>query len=145
MKRILLAHDGSAVAAGVVEAAVALAAAYGAKIRLVRAVARPAETPIMPIPGTALPIAPVDLERIVAEARASLGEVAKSIPAAQSDGVSIEIGPPWRVVLAAAQSYGADLIVIGAHAHGALRRAIGTTAARIVEHATTPVLVVRGR
>jgi nucleotide-binding universal stress UspA family protein len=42
-----------------------------------------------------------------------------------------------------ARAIGADLIVIGSHGYGGLDRVLGTTAARVVNHADRSVLVVR--
>ena len=42
-----------------------------------------------------------------------------------------------------AEKQHADLIVIGAQGYGILDRIMGTTAAKVVNHADRPVLVVR--
>ena len=133
MKRILVAHDGSLFSPAVLEEATALATGWGAKIRLVRAVSIPA------VPAFNNRV----VDAIVEMATSSLRTAAKAIPPALRDGLSLDVGEPCRVVLAAARAYEADLIVIGAHAHGTFRQVLGTSAARIVQHARAPVFVVR--
>jgi nucleotide-binding universal stress UspA family protein len=133
MKRIVVAHDGSPLSHAVLEEAIALATAWEAKIRLLRAVSIPA------VPPSTNRV----LDAIVEAATSSLRTAAKAIPPALRDGLSLDVGVPCRVALAAARTYEADLIVIGAHGHGTSRQFLGNTAARIVEHATVPVLVVR--
>lgn len=56
----------------------------------------------------------------------------------------VETGTAWREILRVAEETYADLMVMGAHVHGALgRRFLGSTANQIVRHALCPVLVVR--
>jgi nucleotide-binding universal stress UspA family protein len=46
-------------------------------------------------------------------------------------------------VCGAAKALDADLIVVGSHGYGTVDRLLGTTAAKIVNHAECSVLVVR--
>ncbi len=50
---------------------------------------------------------------------------------------------PWDGICRAAREHDADMIVIGSHGYGALDRLLGTTAAKVVNHADRNVLVVR--
>ena len=59
------------------------------------------------------------------------------------DGIEVRVGVPWNSICAEATSLGVDLIVIGSHGYGALDRLLGTTAAKVVNHADRSVLVVR--
>lgn len=53
-------------------------------------------------------------------------------------------GSPQRVIVEKAQSWGADLIVIGSHGYGFWSRAlIGSVSSSVVHHAPCSVLVVR--
>lgn len=53
-------------------------------------------------------------------------------------------GRPADVILKEAERINADLIVMGSHAHTAVGEILlGTTAHRVVQHATVPVLLVR--
>jgi nucleotide-binding universal stress UspA family protein len=59
-------------------------------------------------------------------------------------GTTVAPGSPHRVLLDTAREVGAELIVVGAsETGGALDRALGSTADRMVRNATWPVLVVR--
>jgi nucleotide-binding universal stress UspA family protein len=56
----------------------------------------------------------------------------------------VETGTAWREILRVAEESRAELIVLGAHVHGALGRLfLGSTANQVVRHAPCPVLVVR--
>jgi nucleotide-binding universal stress UspA family protein len=56
----------------------------------------------------------------------------------------VETGTAWREILRVAGETEADLIVVGAHSHGALGRLfLGSTADQVVRHAACPVLIVR--
>lgn len=64
------------------------------------------------------------------------------------EGLTVETvareGDPAMVIVEEAQSRGADLIAMGTHGHGALRHLLlGSTAERVVQHATCPVMTVR--
>ena len=50
---------------------------------------------------------------------------------------------PWQGICEAARRVGADLIVIGSHGYGGLDRLLGTTAAKVVNHARVSVMVVK--
>jgi nucleotide-binding universal stress UspA family protein len=57
--------------------------------------------------------------------------------------VEVRSGPPAATILAAAEEKGADLIIIASHHPGLQDYLLGSTAARVVRHATCSVLVVR--
>jgi nucleotide-binding universal stress UspA family protein len=55
-------------------------------------------------------------------------------------------GDPGEVIVDAARSEGADLIVLGTHGrHGVGRTVFGSVSDHVVRHAPCPVVVVRGR
>jgi nucleotide-binding universal stress UspA family protein len=140
MKKILVAVDGSPVQTRVLDRAVELAQATSARIVLFRAVGAPTE-----LPPDALAVSPDQLPQIlVRRAEANLEELAKKIPAPLREGVCVEVGTPWRSIVAAAEREHADLIVIGSHGYGGIDRLLGTTAAKVVDHAKCSVLVARG-
>ncbi len=124
---ILVAVDGSARAPGVLEHAQAIAERFGASI--------PAEA--WTLSGDQLTSVLID------SAHADLDKLATTIPEAHRGSVLCELGKPAIVIENAAEKIGADLVVIGSHGYGALDRVLGTTAARVVNHATRPTLVVR--
>ena len=56
----------------------------------------------------------------------------------------VEVGTAWREILRAAKETEADLIVMGAHAHGPVGRVFfGSTSSHVVRQASCPVVVVR--
>jgi nucleotide-binding universal stress UspA family protein len=56
-----------------------------------------------------------------------------------------EIGSPARVILDAAQSAGADLVVVGDRGHSRVTEAIlGSVSHRVLSHASRPTLIVKG-
>lgn len=137
MQKILAAVDGTETAKLVVERAVTLARATGAKLRLFRAVTL---APAPPPPGAYVPM---QTETLVEAAEAWLRGLMEHVPQDMRDGAFIELGSPAEAVCAMARAYGADMVVIGAHRYGVLARVLGTTAARIVNRIDRPVLVVR--
>jgi len=59
-------------------------------------------------------------------------------------GAKIRQGVPSQQILAAAQEYGADLIVMGTHGRrGLARTLLGSVAEKVVRHSSVPVLTVR--
>ena len=132
MKRILVALDTSAASISILRAAVRLARAIDAKIHLFRVIEGAAESNS---PNKVL----------VAQAEADLDRLGREDPSGIVLGCHATMSEtPWRAICDAAQAEAADLIVIGAHEHGAIARALGTNAANIVNHAYCSVLVVRG-
>jgi len=76
-------------------------------------------------------------ERAVAKLKRALG------PDANVKGEAIP-GPPRGVILDEAQTWGADLIVVGSHGYGALERfLLGSVSQSVVAHAKCSVEVVR--
>jgi len=76
-------------------------------------------------------------------ARQHLEQLAQTLPPAIVDRTQVEIGVPWRAVCDTAAADQCDLIVVGSHGYGGIDRLVGTTAAKIVNHAHCSVLVAR--
>ena len=55
----------------------------------------------------------------------------------------MHVGIPWDTICSVAKEEDVDLIVIGSHGYDILDRIVGTTAAKVVNHADRSVLVVR--
>lgn len=98
-----------------------------------------------------LPVAFLDYvaEDFDAQARKGLEQeivaVAKSIDyAPERISTTVQFGPVYQTVLADADAWGADLIVLCSHRPGMDRFLIGSTASAIVRHAKCSVWVVRG-
>lgn len=140
MKRILCAVDSSPNAPKVLNAAVELATRTGAKIVLFRAVGIPPELPLDLYLGSEANMS----ELLVAQAQKDLTAYATRIPSAVLETTAVEIGVPWDAICRAAKNLNADLVLIGSHGYGGIDRLLGTTAAKVVNHAERSVLVVRG-
>ncbi len=141
MKRILVGLDASKRAPAVLQAAVELAGKTGAKLVLLRAVGVPVELPV-----EAYRLSPASLAEVLQqEAARGLEDLAKLAPAGMIEASRVGVGTAWQVVCDAAKELDADLILIGSHGFGVLDRVIGTTAARVVNHADRSVLVVRSK
>lgn len=139
MKRILVALDSSARARHVLGEAIDLAKRTGAKLKLLRAVALPADLPasVWATPSKDL------VDELLVTARRDLDDLASGVPPEALDGVIVQVGVPWDTVCAAARELDVDLVMIGSHGYGLVDRLVGTTAAKIVNHADRSVLVVR--
>ena len=75
--------------------------------------------------------------------------LADLITRATAAGVTVHsvrsLGDPVDVIVSTARDHDADLIVVGSHGRTGIRRfLLGSTAERIVSHASTSVLVARG-
>jgi nucleotide-binding universal stress UspA family protein len=139
MKKMLVGLDGSSREQGVLSAAVALARKTGATIVLCRSVGVPHD-----LPPESYAIAPQDLPKVLEKvARAGLERLAQDVPGDLLGGIRVLIGTPWQSLERVAQEEDVDLIVIGSHGYSALDRVLGTTAAKVVNHADRAVLVVR--
>jgi universal stress protein F len=139
MHRILVGLDASPRAKSVLDAALDLARRTGSKLVLLRAVGIPVE-----IPQEAYALPPASLEDLLRqEALRYLENEAARVPAELLGGTKIAIGTPWQAICDAAKEENVDLILIGSHGYQGLDRLIGTTAAKVVNHADRSVLVVR--
>ncbi len=139
MRRILVALDASPRAKGVLRTALQLCRATGGKLILLRAVGIPIE---LPIQAYSLPPGSLS-ELLVNDAERGLGELASEIPPELLGGVRVKLGTPWQSICQAAREEEVDLVVIGSHGYGIIDRVLGTTAAKVVNHADRSVLVVR--
>lgn len=138
-RSVLVCLDTSPRAPGVLAAAVDLAPRLDAKLILFRAVGVPRE-----IPEEAVSHAPDDLGGILMTyARRDLQARARQIPPGLVLKVTVKIGVAWEAICADAKDERVDLIVIGSHGFSGLDRVLGTTAARIVNHADRSVFVSR--
>lgn len=136
---ILAALDASDLAPLVLGAAIDMARSEEARLRLVHVVPVPHQLP----PGL-LVRGPASVTEYFEDAgRARLEEYAKAVPNELLEGIDLRMGTAWREICAVAQLTNADLIVLGAHRHGAMDRMLGTTAARVVNHAARSVLIIR--
>ena len=139
MERILVGLDGSPRAKDVLETAINLARKVGGKLVLFRGVGIPIE-----LPSDAYSMPPADLGGLLEnQAKSYLDSIGVTVPPELISEVRVGIGTPWKAVCTAADEVKADLIVIGSHGYEGLDRLLGTTAAKVVNHAHCSVLVVR--
>jgi universal stress protein F len=139
MKRILVGLDGSDHERVVLAQARALAAKLDARLILFRAVSLP-----ISLPSESLAVSPVELDHLLVDgARRQLDALARELPEGLVERVQVEVGVPWRAICDAAKSDACDLVIVGSHGYGGIDRLIGTTAAKIVNHACCSVLIAR--
>ena len=140
MGLLLVALDASPLADVVLAGAIAIAGRLGGRLLLMRAVALPVEVP------TALFTLPADsaLSALTAQARHDLDELAKRVPEELLAGVQVRVGgASWQAICDGAKEENVAMIIVGSHGHGGLQRLLGTTAAKVVNHADRSVLVIR--
>lgn len=138
MKNILVGLDGSATAPHVLAEAIALARVQNAKLTLVRVVSVPSEVPFEFQPNL------INFEKaLIDHANADIAQHAASVPNDMLASCSVEVATPWDGICRKAKELDAAYIVIGSHRYGGLDRLLGTTAAKVVNHAHCSVLVVR--
>jgi len=144
---VLLAFDGSDIARDAITRAVAL---LGREQRyLALSVVPPAFVP-------ATPLTPMDTHPTLSDPELEEQVENEEEAAAQRDlaalvsGLGIEaethvvVGEPGPTICDAATDLGAELLVIGSHGHGWLRRVfLGSCSQHVLHHAPCPVLVVR--
>ena len=144
-KHILLATDGSAACDQATRTAIGLARTHGAKLTALYVVD--------PYPYLGIGQAnPLGFQAYVAAAHSHAGKALARAAELCDDGGS-PIAMETRIVEEATSSHGiaqtavdekADLIVIGSHGHGALRKLmLGSVTNKVLVEATVPVLVVR--
>lgn len=139
MRRILVCLDGSTRSPDVLTAAVGAARADGAKLVLLRSVGMPPDVPQDFWKTTDEPL----LDVLTRRAKTYLDECATSVPRELLERCEAVVGVPWQAICDTATRVEADLIVIGSHGYGGLDRLLGTTAAKVVNHAPCSVLVAR--
>ena len=139
MERILVAIDGSPRARTVLDTAARIAHGMGAKLVLFHAVGIPHE-----VPKEAYSMSPDALAELLDKVgKQYLEQMASLLPPGMVVETIVEDGAGWRAICAAADHHAVDLIVIGSHGYSGVDRLLGTTAAKVVNHATRSVLVVR--
>jgi len=139
MKLILVGLDGSKRALVVLTTAMRIARAQGAKLILLRGVGLPPDVPQDFWKATDEPL----LDALRRHALEYLAEQAKAVPTELLDRTEVTVGVPWQAICETAKRDQADLIVVGSHGYAGLDHLLGTTAAKVVNHAPCSVLVVR--
>ncbi len=138
--RVLVAVDTSPRAPGVLSAARELAGRFGARLHVYQAVYIPPDIPAAAHTGGSG--TDRELERL---AERKLAALVGDAPGTVIEPLEFGVGQPWRAILAAAERIQADLIVVGSHGYGGMDHVIGTTSAKVVNHASCSVFVVHER
>jgi universal stress protein F len=139
MRRMLVALDGSSRAQIVLAAAARMAELAGSKLVLFRAISVPVD-----MPTEILSLLDRRLEDVlIGNAHADLERIAAGLARDRVERIVTPFATAWDGICRAARELDVDLIVIGSHGYGGLDRVLGTTAAKVVNHADRNVLVVR--
>jgi nucleotide-binding universal stress UspA family protein len=141
MRTILLATDGSPSAQRATDIAIELAGSLDATLRVVS---------VWHVPVYDYGYVPVQYTPELDEAQrdGATHAAEHAVKAATTAGVhatsEIRQGPAAEEICAAAEETAADLIVLGAHGWGAMRRILlGSVSTAVLRHAPCPVLVAR--
>jgi nucleotide-binding universal stress UspA family protein len=143
MRRILCPTDFSSLSARALDHAIALAGWYDAGLTVLHV------SPLMPsVSGTSsLAIDPITLEprgreRMVERVREF---AAPALKAGLDTRCLLREGPIVADIVAQARQEGADLVALGTHGYGGLRRLLlGSVAEKVLRQAPCPVLTVAG-
>lgn len=139
LRRVLVATDFSATAEAAVAWAVEVAKPHGAAVRLVHALTLPT-----PVPGYVVADGGEFGQELRQAAQLRLDGAAEKLA---ESGVAVDtdlrMGIPSQTILTAAEEYVPDLLVIGTRGlTGLAHLLLGSTAERVVQRATCPVLAI---
>ena len=138
-KKILVPVDVSQsdLGAAVLKAAAELGGKSGAELVLLNVTSPVPNLVAAQLPSNYLETAQESASKIMEELASSAGLKSGSYEIQTAQGVA------YDEIISAAKSGGADLIVVASHQPGVSDYLLGSTAAKIVRHANTSVLVVR--
>lgn len=142
-KHILLPIDGSPTAELAVEKAIGLAQAFGSTVTAIYVIDP------YPFAGVGADFAYGQgqyLSAAKALATEALSNASTALERArvQATTATVEDRSAWRGILQAAESSGADLIVIGSHGRSGIEKLVlGSVAQRVLQNTHLPVLLVR--
>ncbi len=143
-RRVLVATDLSLGSDAAVRRAAAIGRERGAELAVCHVVPNALRASVL-FPQLNLP-EPTSAEALTSPAAAAVAEQVSRVTGLEPSSYEILVaeGPPDARVVAAAEDWGADLVVVGASGRSAPERLLlGSVAERVVRHASVPVLVVR--
>ncbi len=148
LKKILIPTDFSDASYMAVRQGLELARQFGSGVLLIHVV-----EPIHPYPVTGLSSYPMDLPPDpIFEMRGEAGRMLEQLKleAGTKTGITPEtmlrVGRAYDQIVEIAREANADLIVISTHGYTGLKHVLlGSTAERVVRHASCPVMVVRAQ
>ncbi len=139
-KKILVPLDGSELAAKILPKVEELAKLCDAQVTLVSVIAEATDVPGDPSPEIFLKAAAHEKQAC----QTYLGNTAKDL---QNKGLKVDVacleGVAAREIVKFAQDQNFDLIAMATHGRGEVAWVIGSTAEKILSHATVPVLLFR--
>ena len=141
-RTILVPVDFSEPAREALDYAVAFASQFRARLVVLH---------VVEIPYVGSGLGEIELPPVDTEIRGSVTDhLAKIVAEHVSHGArhrdDFGGGQPWYEITKASRESDVDLIIIGTHGYTGLKHVLmGSTAERVVRHATCPVLVVRNR
>ncbi|MPZ35857.1 MAG: universal stress protein [Rhodospirillales bacterium] len=140
-QKILIAIDGEPIAAHAADVGAELARLSGAEMAFVHvidpALVNAADTGIQP---------DIFAASAKEDARKLIDGFRKRLPERLTALDFVQVGTPLTEIVNAARDWPADLIVIGSHGRGGIKRALlGSVAEGVMRHAPCPVLVVRAK
>ncbi len=140
IKKILIPTDFSDAAVHGLQYGAAMANQFGAAVVLLH-VLEPVTYPAG-VESIPLLVPEGEIHETLTRKLEDLGQ--RHLDPAQKQRVMVRDGQPYREICAAAEQEKADLVVISTHGYTGLKHVfLGSTAERVVRHATCPVLVVR--
>ena len=140
ISKILLATDFSHESQNALKCAISLAKRYESKLFLAHAISGAASLPTADV-WPALP----DVEQRDAEKSMAQLEQSKDLQSLPHE-VVMQTGETWEVLSRLVSDQNIDLIVMGTHGSGGIDKLmLGSTAEKVVRHATCPVLTVGPR
>ncbi len=137
-QRILFATDFSEASQRAFPYAVAMARRYGSKVLIVHALA-PEPREFIPLDPT-----PHEIDRRWLQAEQQMADAAKD---ARVKGIAhrfiLEQGPVWDVLASVIQREDIDMLVVGTHGRGGVRKLVlGSVAEEVLRRAPCPVLTI---
>jgi nucleotide-binding universal stress UspA family protein len=147
MSTVLLATDGSQLSTDALRRAVEI---LGHDHRFVTlAVVPPAYVPTASL--SPMEVHPTLVDPLLEQELEEEQVAASDVEVHELDGVLgieaehlVETGEPGEMICEVAERVGADVIAVGSHGHGMLKRVlIGSVSTHVLHHAPCPVLVIR--
>jgi nucleotide-binding universal stress UspA family protein len=140
MKRILCGYDGSAESKKATQMAADLARKYDATLLLVYVV----EPIPVPLEGGMAFTEVIESQREAAQKELSIAAHDLESATGVQPRTEVRVGSPPYELTQVASAEGADLIVVGSHGRGVVKRVLlGSVSDRVAHLATVPVLIVR--